>query len=119
MEELHTKHPVSRKAPFTVPEGYFDQLQADILAAIPPATTATVVPLTLWQRLRRPLIGIAALLVVAFLSITIYLHTMVDSTYRDTIGAVPATTDPSYASDDEADYIMLDNEDIYLYLCEL
>ncbi len=98
--------------PFRVPEGYFEQLKKDVMARV--TDSPKVVEMTPRHRLLRPLIGVAASVCVAVFGVSIYLH-------NAGAGASPAE-EPSqsellFASDDASDYIMLDNEDIYRYLC--
>ncbi len=103
------------KNPYRVPEGYFDQLKADVMARVAAeANTAKVVEMHTPHRLLRPIIGVAASVCVAIFGVSVYMH---NAGAEATVAEEPAQAEMLFASDDASDYIMLDNEDIYRYLC--
>ncbi len=118
MEELNIKREISKKNPFKVPEGYFEQLKKDVLAALPEREESKVVPIAVRYPLFRPLIGVAASLCIAIFGISLYLHNEEKASIKEAQNGGQTTSEMLFASDDAYDYIMLDNEDIYLYLCE-
>ncbi len=119
MEEFNIKQNIPNTNPFTVPDGYFEQLASDILARLPERPSAVVTPVSLWRRLSRPLIGVAASVCVAIFGVSIYLHSTRATSDTVAVSGSEASAERLYPSDNAADYIMVDNDDIYLYLCEL
>ncbi len=118
MEKLNIKKHVPEGNPFIVPDGYFEQLKKDILAqttlrdeSAGAASAGTV------HRLLRPIIGIAATLCFAVFGWAVYSHNIGSGAFGGQSGA--DATEMLFASDDAADYIMLDNDDIYRYLADL
>jgi hypothetical protein len=114
-DEKYINQHVSRENHFRVPEGYFDTFATRVMEQLPaeevvlqPATPAKQ---TAIMRSLRPLMATAACLVVAFFSITAYLHQSNEEQQVNTAGALQANYD-SYI-DDAADYVMLDNHEIY------
>ena len=97
---------------FTVPEGYFKQFNARLMEQLP-EREAHVVSLSPWKRLR-PSMMAAACVVGVLLSVGIYRH----ATTQETQTSYMAQTDGQYYYDidEAADYMMLDNDDIYAML---
>ncbi len=113
--------------PFRVPEGYFDQLKLEIMAKVSAEATAIaeanategakvveMEPTTTRHRLLRPIIGVAASVCVAIFGVSVYMH---NAGAGASVAEESAQTEMLFASDDASDYIMMDNEDIYRYLC--
>jgi hypothetical protein len=131
-EEIYIRDRMGSRNPFRVPEGYFDSLVPELMDKLPdrPAKLAeapagqlqqdagqgrTAVVFPLFSRLR-PLLYVAACLLVAVLSITVFLRD-----HDSTIESLPlvAAQEQLQADDyfDEvADYAMVDNYEIYACL---
>lgn len=103
--------------PFTVPEGYFEQLSHSIMERIPEETATQerkVVPL----RKRWVAMAAAASVLVAAIGIGIYLD--FDQHQKD-LSQAPWTAmtveeDHQGTLDEMADYIMCDENDLYAYI---
>ena len=121
-EETYINEHFGKKNPFTVPDGYFEQLPERVMSRLPETTTATAaeVPITegtggrpaLIRRLR-PWLA-AACIVGAIVCATVYLRPGVNTSQSSNELADANYTD-SYV-EDAADYAMVDNQDIYAYL---
>ncbi len=116
MEELNIKQNIPKTNPFKVPAGYFEQLKEDILARVPKGEEPKVVDVAWWQRLYRPLIGVAASVCVAILSVSVYMHSESRDKFLTDQQKGDNPMELLYASDDATDYIMLDNDDMYRYM---
>ncbi len=121
--EKYVRSRMSRKEPFQVPEGYFDNLVGEIMAKLPEqkeldgagqTDSRKVVPLTpsLYARLR-PVLYVAACLLVAVLSFAVY-YADSDEKEGQQVAAQYSYKDASI--DEVADYMMADNSDIYACL---
>lgn len=112
-EERDIDQLVDGKTPFRVPEGYFEQLTMHIVSQLPAEPLqGQQKPATLYCRLR-PLLYVAACLLLAVLSVTVYLADTDEGNPR------PLTSQNTAADvslDDVADYAMVDNNDIYACL---
>jgi len=115
-EEVFIKEKMGNRNPFTVPEGYFDQLAEQIITKLPseetgssdsaPARTAVI-------RRLRPLLYAAACVAIAVFGVTIYLN---KNFTDDQLHLAQQQENAIYSDayiDEAADYAMLDNEDIY------
>lgn len=110
-EEKYILNRFGRKNPFTVPEGYFDQLASDVMAQIPkcrPKSRSRMVELRPWLY--------AAACFVAVVVVTLSFHFRQDNASEMTVSAVESV-DNTYI-DEAADYAMLDNADIYACLAD-
>lgn len=114
-EEKYISQKCGNKQPFRVPEGYFDTLADRIIEQIPKQQTklgkAVIKQLKPW-------FYAAACIVVAVFTATMMLQNKKTDTQ---IAQAEKTTDTeTYYSDtyidEEADYAMVDNQDIYAYL---
>lgn len=106
------------KQPFSIPEGYFDQLVPEVMARIDkeplhtmPAQKKAVI---MWLR---PILYVAACLFIGIVSFNIYFD---DTNHQQDVGMqlavqMQTTADDEYV-DELADYAMMDNYDIYAYL---
>ena len=114
---------MSRKEPFQVPEGYFDNLVGEIMAKLPEqkeldgagqTDSRKVVPLTpsLYARLR-PVLYVAACLLVAVLSFAVY---FADSDEKEGQQVATQYSYKDASIDEVVDYMMADNSDIYACL---
>lgn len=106
-----------RKTPFTVPEGYFAQLQKNVMESLP-EQSAKVVVMTPRHRFLRPMIGVAASACIAIFAATLWLS----SSDRNNTNVALAESDEFIEmlsdTDGAADYVMLDNEDIYAFVSQ-
>jgi hypothetical protein len=121
--EKYVRSRMSRKEPFQVPEGYFDNLLGEIMAKLPEqkeldgagqTDSRKVVPLTpsLYTRLR-PVLYVAACLLVAVLSFAVY---FADSDEKEGQQVATQYSYKDASIDEVADYMMADNSDIYACL---
>ncbi len=125
--DKHIDERFGRKAPFRVPEGYFDDFAARMMSQLPAegeapqqAVTVAMRP-TLWQRWRKAACVAAASVAVAVVGLGAYMHHESASADKAQLAGAPqqaATT--SYSSADAfADYAMLDADDMYAYMADI
>ena len=107
-EELYIKSRMGDKNPFRVPDGYFDNLAAEVMKQVPDQQPAQSRQVRL-----RPWLYAAACLLVAVLTATLYLF-QPDPAPQHVAVATSAPSD-TYV-EDVADYVMADNIDIYACL---
>jgi hypothetical protein len=113
---------VSKQNPFRVPEGYFDTLADQIMAKVDESASGVVVPLKEDKKKKparvvwlRPVLYAAASVCALFISVVAY------QSYSDSPTAAPTATmaesqSMDYSFDEAADYLMIDNQDIYACL---
>ncbi len=118
MNGANTHKNITNANPFTVPDGYFDKLKSDILARLPEQKASPKGATGKLRQLLRPVIGIAATACVAVFGATVYTHKMNNDAAFLNRFIDDNAAEMMFASDDAADYIMLDNDDIYLYLAD-
>lgn len=112
-EEEYIKSKLGSRNPFTVPEGYFEQLTAQVMEKLPeqkPKRPAII-------RYLRPVLYAAACICLAVFGIAIYQN--LDRQSADTLQSNIPQMSMEYNDafiDEAADYAMLDNEDIYASL---
>ena len=117
-EKLIQEH-LGKQNPFRVPDGYFDSFADRLMQQLPdkqetkPNQTANTVRL----KVLRPILLAAACVCIAIFSVTLYFHQTQETPEQDNVAAVTNTMDEEYM-DEAADYIMLDNADIYACLSE-
>ena len=131
-DELYLKQKVGNRNPFRVPDGYFDQLTQQVMQQLPEReeTVAKQLSISSQPRARkvqmRPWLYAAACSVLAFAMGVSYYFMKSQSTSTDATPmaaaapAAPATytaSDNSYI-DEVADYVMMDNTEIYACLTE-
>ena len=120
-DEKFIKEHVGNRTPFKVPKGYFEQLVPQVMSQLPEypdrtlkleneATEAKVIPL--FEKIR-PILYIAATLFIAVLTFSVYMQTMNKEAKQQL--AVQEEINDDYF-DEGADYVMLDNYDIYACL---
>ncbi len=135
-EEDYVRERMGDRNPFTVPEGYFDQLAAQIIDRLPADATAggqQTVSSTLGpQQLAsaggqgrrkaiikhlRPMLYAAACVALAVFGVTVYLNrdNLSDSQQHLAQQQETVTYSDNYI-DEAADYAMLDKDDIYASL---
>ena len=102
--------------PFTVPEGYFEQLQKNVMDALPEQTPKAVA-MKPQHRFLRPAIGIAASICIAVAGAAVWFANANDDqnvALLDNDEFIEMFGD----TDGAAEYIMMDNEDIYAFVSE-
>ena len=111
-EEMYIRENMGTRNPFTVPDGYFEQLSQQIVDRLPAESKPAIV------RYLRPLLyAVAACAVLAIAVGTFYRNAATADT--DQLVAHQQETVTTYSDsymEDMADYAMLDNEDIYASL---
>lgn len=120
MDEAETllKQQFGTRQPFTVPDGYFETIADRVMARLPEHTTevsSTVQDHRLqpWQHWRT-LVSVAACACAILLGGTWIARLSAPDATEGTPVAVSATIESQDLEfDDMADYVMIDNEDIY------
>jgi hypothetical protein len=114
-EEEYIRTRISGDNPFKVPEGYFEQLTADVMSRLPERKAQHR---TLFVRLR-PLMYAAACLCVVIFSAAIYFNSDHDDNLNSTVAQTVAQQENVISEEyveDAVDYVMADNNDIYACL---
>ena len=113
---------MSKQNPFRVPEGYFDTLTSQIMAKIDEQASNVVVPLKEDKKKKsakvvwlRPVLLAAASVCALFISVVAY-QSHTDSPIAAPTAAVAESQSMDYSFDEAADYLMIDNQDIYACL---
>lgn len=111
---------VGTDTPFTVPEGYFEQLTANVMRTLPekqPDTYVAKAP-TMWQRVK-PWTYMAAMFVGAALIVRIASHSP-NPFGSNTIAETEVDSDMAYDEyiDNAVDRAMLDEYSLYIYLSD-
>ena len=115
MEENFLNNKRLKENPFTVPKGYFFNLQEDFSNRT--LGEARLIKKTIKHpNFLRPFITAAASVCVAVFGVAAYLHYInMNAQQPDVIN----TQTLNSHSEEVADYIMIENEDIYDYMSEL
>ena len=112
-EKYLREHLDAKDNPFRVPEGYFDNFTSQLMTKLPEKPLVEQQPSR-----RRPVLrlwlSVAAGLVVAALSTTIYLSHVGEEAEQP----APEVASSSNYVDDAMDYAMMDNQDIYACLID-
>ena len=126
-EEKYLKERVGQELPFRVPEGYFDTLSERVMAQLPARKVPVEqhVPLTVLgvgtkkSRLvmLRPWFYAAACLAMVFVLSAVLLFPSQTTAPQVAVASPTVATESSYM-DDAADYVMLDNAEIYACLSD-
>lgn len=114
-EEDYIRSKMGNKNPFTVPEGYFEQLTGDIMSKIPAQKEIEQKPAMI-KRLR-PLLYAAACVCIAVFGVVIYQN--LDRQTNETLQGNFSQNTGEYNDtfiDDATDYAMFDNNEIYASL---
>lgn len=101
-----------RQNHFTVPEGYFSQLQKNVMDSLP-EQQPKVVKMTPRHRYLLPVMTAAASVCIAVCGISIWFNKTAENTEANV--ALSESTS-SYSDSEAEDYIMMDNEAIYAYM---
>ncbi len=120
-EEEYLKSKVGNRNPFTVPEGYFEQLAQQVMDRIP-AVTQELKPApkkTVFKQLR-PWLYAAACVCVGVFTAGVLFNSQNDNSKELQQMATLEQENINYYSDnyidEEADYAMFDNQEIYACL---
>ena len=100
---------IGKGNPFRVPDNYFDNLSSQIMSKLPEESTQKSVKRTKY----RPLIYAACTIATLFILSVFVNHNK--SNESTTASGIISQTTTNY-SDDMADYLMMDNMDIYACL---
>jgi len=118
-EEKFLIERVGKQNPFKVPEGYFDTLTSQVMAKVDAEKGAEVVEIRKAKKAKsvwlRPLLYAAACGCVLFVSVASYLSHEDQSIAAPAESAVAVQT-MDYSFDEAADYVMIDNQEIYACL---
>ena len=106
-EEKYLEERLAKRNPFRVPEGYFESFADRVMEQLPPRQQKAK------RTLLRPWMYAAACLVVAVFCVAVY-FSRIDTTSSEMQQV--AVTD-TYM-DEAADYVMIDNTDIYACLAD-
>ena len=111
-EEKYIEELVGKRNPFVVPEGYFEHLTADVMQSLPERRPRAK---TIWMR---PVFYAAASVCALFVCATVWLSWPKSSTMpQGQVAEVVQEPDEAFF-DEAADYMMLDNQDIYACLSD-
>ena len=100
---------IGKGNPFRVPDNYFDNLSSQIMSKLPDESTQKSVKRTKY----RPLIYAAFTIATLFI-LSVFVNHNKEKQSAVTSGIISQTT--TNYSDDMADYLMMDNMDIYACL---
>ena len=104
---------MGQKNPFTVPEGYFDQLAQQVIDRLPAEEAAKPKPQPkAILRYLRPLLYAAACVAIAVIGTAIYTNRNLETGQQQLAQQDAIIYSDSYI-DEAADYVMLDNAEIY------
>ncbi len=124
-EEKYLKDLIGSENHFRVPEGYFDNFASELMAKLPEESQKTDGGKVTKEggklkivggKWLRPLLAVAACLLVAVMSVTVYLNKQQDVASEQELVAMQEGSYSDAYFDEAADYAMLDNCDIYAYL---
>lgn len=122
-EEKEMQERFGKENPFRVPEGYFDQLTERVMAQLPERDQQTeVIPLSA-RRPKSRLVALrpwlyAAACTVAVVVMGLTFHHSNEPVEEQSLASTSSTNTESQYMDDAADYVMLDNAEIYACLAE-
>lgn len=118
-EEKDLERRFGKQQPFRVPDGYFDNLAANIMDKIPEELPAMTPRVSLWRRLR-PAVAVAASVCAVMFSVLLFMDKPKEArpTLVHNTSVKNSSTDSYTTLDVAADYTMLDNDDIYAMVSE-
>ena len=125
-EEKEMQERFGKGNPFRVPEGYFDQLTDRVMAQLPEREQQAEKislsgrhPKSRLVTLRPWLYAAACTVAVVVMGLTFYSHDVAEEQPLASTSTTNTTTNTeSQYIDDAADYVMLDNAEIYACLAE-
>lgn len=116
-EEKYIEEKVGKRNPFLVPEGYFDTFASQLMSQIAEKPERQPRAKSVW--LRKPLYYAAACVCALFLSGSAWLFfSKSDVPAQQPVQMASQQESGDVDFDEAADYMMLDNQDIYNYLAE-
>lgn len=110
-EEEYIRQRMGERNPFTVPEGYFDQLAQQVIDRLPAEEAAKPQQKAIVRYLR-PLLYAAACVAIAVMGTAIYTNRNLETGQQQLAQQDAIIYSDSYI-DEAADYFMLDNAEIY------
>lgn len=113
-EDKYIEERVGKRNPFLVPDGYFDQFADQLMATLPERKSRAK------SKWLRPFFYAAASICALLICTGVYLTKSGDSSVQETamVTSVPQQDAADAAFEEAADYMMLDNHDIYTYLAD-
>lgn len=114
MEENILKNKKLKENPFILPDGYFDKVRQEVMDKLPECEYTNTLKAESRHRFLRPIVAAAASICVAVFGVTAYLHYFNNGEQADT----PVTQTMLSSSAEPADYILMDNADIYNYMSD-
>jgi hypothetical protein len=127
-EEKEIKERFGQVNPFRVPDGYFDQLTERVMSQLPEreqtaehVSLSSSRPKSRLVALRPWMYAAACTVAAVFMGVALYFHqTKEEQTLANAgVNASASTTNTeSQYIDEYADYVMLDNAEIYAYLAD-
>ena len=125
-EEKEMQERFGKGNPFRVPEGYFDQLTDRVMAQLPEReqqaeqiSLSDRYPKSRLVALRPWLYAAACTVAVVVMGLTFYSHDVAEEQPLASTSTTNTTTNTeSQYIDEAADYVMLDNAEIYACLAE-
>lgn len=112
-EEIYIQERVGKRNPFRVPEGYFDSFADQLMQQLPERQPRAK---RIWLR---PVFYAAAALCALVVSVAVWFSLPDTSVAEQPALQLASQQESLDASFDEAaDYMMLDNHDIYAYLAD-
>lgn len=111
-EENYIEEQFGKRNPFRVPDGYFDQFSTQLMATLP-ERKPKVKPLWL-----RPVFYAAASICALFICTGVWLALPAESIQETAQVTTVQLDSADEAFDEAADYMMVDNHDIYAYLAD-
>lgn len=115
-EEEYLRSRMGTKNPFTVPEGYFEQLTAQVMDRLPEKKPAKV---AVMKRLRPWLYAAACVCVGVFVAAVAFNQQTEDLQGQQQMANINQESVNYYSDsyiDEAADYAMIDSQEIYSYL---
>lgn len=115
-EEEYLRSRMGKKNPFTVPEGYFEQLTAQVMDRLPEKKPAKV---AVMKRLRPWLYAAACVCVGVFVAAVAFNQQTEDLQGQQQMANMGQENVNYYSDsyiDEAADYAMIDSQEIYSYL---
>ena len=116
-EDVFLLKQFGRKRPFKVPDKYFESLPLRVMEALPDNEPCVVIPRqTFWYKYRYVVASAACVCVIIS---GIFVRFCVQSSGTEQFCNKSISNSSSYSSvDDVADYLMMDNNDIYAMMSD-
>lgn len=111
-EEKYIEERIGKRNPFLVPDGYFDQFADQMMASLPERKPRAK---SIWLR---PAIYVAAGICALFGLVAALKFTPISDQTVPVQAQVLVQEQADDSFDEAADYMMLDNHDIYAYMAD-